>query len=68
MLLRLGKLALTIIVGIGVIRGVMRYNDAAGGDGVARVLGAFVGAISDIVYRWLPPTFEFIGQFLSSFT
>lgn len=60
------KLGVTAIVVIGVVRGLMRYNNEQGGDGITDFVGAMIGGIADVTYRWLPPAIEFISDLLTS--
>lgn len=56
------KMALWALIAWGVIRGVVRYNNATDGDGIARVLTAIVGGISDATYRLIPAIIDTVGQ------
>lgn len=54
------KTGLTILICIGVIRGVVRYNEAHGSGGIERLVTSFIGAVEDITYRWLPAAIDML--------
>lgn len=49
------KTGLLILLGIGVLRGVIHYNNDQDGEGLIRIASAIINAAEDITYRWLPP-------------
>lgn len=59
------KLAVVIVVALGVIRGMMRYQQDHGSTGIERVLMAVIDGIADVTYRWVPAILEFLGSLLA---
>lgn len=62
------KTALLVLIGIGVIRGVIHYNNDTGGDGINRLVMAIVHGAEDITYRWIGPLIDGIGNLVESAT
>lgn len=58
------KKFLYVLIALGVIRGLIRYNEETGSDGIERVLVAFIEAVADITYRWLPAGIEIASRVL----
>lgn len=58
------KKVLYVLIALGVIRGLVRYNEANGSTGIERVVTAFIGAVADITYRWLPALIDVVGSVL----
>ncbi|MDN5896069.1 MAG: hypothetical protein L0H93_18835 [Nocardioides sp.] len=48
------KTGLLVLLGIGVLRGVIHYNNDQDGEGIVRLASAIINAAEDITYRWLP--------------
>lgn len=61
MIKRIGKMALTIIIVVGVLKGLFRYNESSD-HGLAAFLLAVINGIADITYRWIPTLIDFITQ------
>lgn len=49
----------------GIIRGFVHYNDAEGGTGIARIVNAIVGGISDATYKLIPVVIDLVGGLFS---
>lgn len=54
-----------VVVAIGVIRGLVRYQQDHGSTGAERFIMAVVNGIADVVYRWVPPFFEFLSKIIA---
>lgn len=63
---KLLKLALLVLIIIGVIRGIIHWNNDTGGEGLERALSAIVNAVADVTYRWIGPTLDFITDLFES--
>lgn len=57
--------ALWVLVAIGVIRGLIRYQQDNGSTGIERLVTAIIGGVADVTYRWIPPILEWIASILS---
>lgn len=58
--------ALYVLLILGVIRGVIRYNETTGSTGIERIITAIIDAVADITYRWLPALLDLIGGVLTA--
>lgn len=50
-----------LLIVIGVVRGLIRYNDASNG-GVGTMITSFVDGVADVTYRWFPKLVDLVGQ------
>lgn len=57
--LKVGLIALLLY---GVLRGVLRYNEAEDGEGISRLFTAIVGGISDATYNLIPDLIDLVKQ------
>lgn len=60
------KVVLLVLVGIGVLRGVVRWQESTEGNPLVRLVESFVGAVADITYKWLPELIEFLQRGIES--
>lgn len=58
------KKVLYVLIALGVIRGLIRYNEDTGSEGAERLLMAFIDGVADITYRWLPALLDLLNSVL----
>lgn len=56
---------LWVIVAVGVIRGLVRYQQDHGSTGAGELIMSIINGVADVTYRWVPPALEFLGQIIS---
>lgn len=59
-----GMRLLILLLGIGVIRGVIRHQQETGSTGIEGLLTAIVDGVADVTYRWLPALIEMLTTIL----
>lgn len=55
---------LYVVVAIGVIRGLVRYQQDNGSTGIERLVMAIINGVADVTYRWIPPIVEGVASLL----
>lgn len=53
---------LTVLVVIGVWRGIANYATDTGTNPIARIFGAIINTVQDLTYRWIPNVIDFFGN------
>lgn len=51
---------LGILIAIGIVRGLIHYNNTHGGDGLLDLLWSIIDGVADITYRWIPQLLQLI--------